>query len=299
MYLLDIQVHYGPTLWAAADGEATTADLDLWEEDAQGDPSVVWHTGEEPDGYRETIAAMERITLTIAYHKGPTRLWIELQPSAVRQFRYPVRCKYHECPGPTCFKPLDIHLHRSGSIRQEVQNAMAPLSQELFLSESDVIYESVIRSLVLNWYEANMSRLDWNHIQPVTTPGLHFHGVLYLAAVRGIIIGTGTRPLAPMERVRARGVEPPPPPPDDEGSSDIPPPPNFWGISAHKRGSHREQGKAGGPREHFPGKTQPKRRKQHNPPHRKTDDTHGQGAGGGGGGGGGTPPPPTQAPLEA
>ena len=86
--------------------------------------------------------------------------WAVDRASAISRQAVQVKCKHHECPGPTWVRPVYIHLHGTGSIRQEVQDAMAVLLQELFLSESDIIYESVIGSQVLNLYEANMSRLN-------------------------------------------------------------------------------------------------------------------------------------------
>ena len=67
VYLLDIRVHYGPTLWAAADGGAEPHNLESWEEEAQGDHSGVWRTKEELDGYWEAVANMKRVMLTITH----------------------------------------------------------------------------------------------------------------------------------------------------------------------------------------------------------------------------------------
>ena len=94
------------------DGEVEPQDLESWAEKVQGNPGVVWHM--EEDGCWEAVAKMKRITPTITNHKGPTGLWIELHHSASRQFKYPVRCRHHECPGPAYIRPVYIHLHGMG-----------------------------------------------------------------------------------------------------------------------------------------------------------------------------------------
>ena len=96
----------------------------------------------------------------IGHHPPHRTNWTVDRASAISRQAVQVKCKHHECPGPTWVRPVYIHLHGTGSIPQEVQDAMPLLMQELFLSESDIIYESVIGSQVLNLYEANMSRLN-------------------------------------------------------------------------------------------------------------------------------------------
>ena len=102
-----------------------------------------------------------------------------------------------------------MRLHRADSIRQEAQDAIAALLQHLFLTESNIICGTVISSQVLNPYEVNMNRLDNTYVQPVTTPGPHFHDVPYLATVQGIIVGTDAGTPNPKERARAMELEHP------------------------------------------------------------------------------------------
>ena len=52
-----------------------------------------------------------------------------------------------------------------------------------------------------------MPRLNPTVLQPVTTPGLHFHHVPHLATIKGIIIGMNADTPRPKERAEAKGVE--------------------------------------------------------------------------------------------
>ena len=130
--------------------------------------------------------------MTISHVEGPSGPWVTLKLPAVKQSRYPFRCKHHKCQGPTAPKPGFIHLHGTPSIRPEVQMAMSVLLQELFLPEFEGSYDTCFSNEVLDLCETTLLVLAATIIPPVTTPGLHFHRVPHLASIEGIIIGTDT-----------------------------------------------------------------------------------------------------------
>ena len=59
----------------------------------------------------------------------------------------------------------------------------------------------------MDLHEATLPLLPATVIQPVTTPGIHFHRVLHLATIVGIIVGTDAGTPRPCDRAEARGVD--------------------------------------------------------------------------------------------
>ena len=84
---------------------------------------------------------------------------------------------------------------------------MSVLLQELFLPAFKGSYDTSFSNEALELRVAAMPRLAAMVIQPITTPGLHFHHVPHLATIEGIIIGTDAGTLRPKERAEARGAD--------------------------------------------------------------------------------------------
>ena len=150
---------------------------------------------------------MPRVTATINHVEGPSGLWIALKLPAVKRSKYPFRCKYHKCHGPTVPKPVYIHLHGTPSIRPEIQMAMSVLLQELFLPAFKGSYDTSFSNEALDLHETTLPQLPATIIQPVTTPGLHFHCVPHLACIEGIIISTNAGTPRPRDRAEAGGMD--------------------------------------------------------------------------------------------
>ena len=85
--------------------------------------------------------------------------------------------------------------------------AMSVLLRELFLPAFKASYNTSFSNEALDLHETTLPQLPTTIIQPVTTPGLHFHRVPHLASIEGIIIGTDAGTPRPRDRAEDRGVE--------------------------------------------------------------------------------------------
>ena len=109
-----------------------------------------------------------------------------LKVPAIKRSKHPFRCKDHKCPGPAALRPVYIHLHGTSAIRPEIQQALSVLLQELFLPASEGSYASTFSNEAVDLREATPPLLPPTILQPVTTPGVHFHRALHLATILGV-----------------------------------------------------------------------------------------------------------------
>ena len=114
---------------------------------------------------------MPRVTVTISHIEGPSGLWVALKLPAVKRFRYPFRCKHHKCQGPTAPKPVFIHLHRTPSIRAEIQTTIL---QELFLPAFEGLYNTSFSNEALDLHETmhpgSPPQPSGHHPRPAISP---------------------------------------------------------------------------------------------------------------------------------
>ena len=98
-----------------------------------------------------------------------------MKPQGVAKFKYMIRCKHHDCPGPPNKGTLYLAVLPGGRIRHEVQEALGVFLDENFPGDCEYTPPPV-------------QTHPPNILYPNTELGVHFHTLPGLATIRGKIV---------------------------------------------------------------------------------------------------------------
>ena len=95
--------------------------------------ALQWDTGDQGPPPWEKVDQQTGHRVIATRRKPPEGLrWLEIKPQGVAKFRYMIRCKHHDCPGPPNKGTLYLAVLLNGGIRHEVQEALGVFLEEAF-----------------------------------------------------------------------------------------------------------------------------------------------------------------------
>uniref|UniRef100_A0A7S1J937 Uncharacterized protein n=1 Tax=Eutreptiella gymnastica TaxID=73025 RepID=A0A7S1J937_9EUGL len=143
----------------------------------------------------------------MSYSKGPHALWLELPPINGESAKYYAKCLHRECPGPKLQECVYVHLHGGGQMLGEIQEAMMTLLNEIYRPSGRVMPAPVVVNTAFSQHEVPVRCAPPRVVDPITTPGVHFHEVDHVATIRGIVVGTDAGTPKSGARCQARNIQ--------------------------------------------------------------------------------------------
>ena len=169
--------------------------------------TIVWLTAPPDPAYWEHAADLPETTVTIGSAPGPHGMWVNIPRAAQKRDKYQVKCKHHDCAGSHGLTDTYIHVHGRAKVRPEVQDAMRELLAELYASKKpgDRCPDSDDGPVRVHAMPVEMGPRTF--LEPRLEPGVHFHQLPDLVAIRGFITAWDAGNPSIVERQEAREVD--------------------------------------------------------------------------------------------
>ena len=150
--------------------------------------TIMWSDEGPTDQYWDHTAGLPETTVDITTALGPHGRWVDIGRAALSAYRYHIKCKHHECPGPYGATDAFVHVHGQAEVPPEVQDAMRVLLAELYASDAPDDLRPCAEDELVRLHPMPAREGPRTYLDPKLKPGIHVHVLLHLATVRGYIL---------------------------------------------------------------------------------------------------------------